>query len=78
MKSQESQSPVSGSKAPEFPKAGAEGGTGSELQDLIEAYEKKLLLDALHKNLGYRANTAAMLGIDRKTLYTKLKKYGIV
>jgi DNA-binding NtrC family response regulator len=48
------------------------------LQVALEAYEKQLLLDALHKNLGHRTKTAAMLGIDRKTLYTKLKKYGAI
>lgn len=44
----------------------------------VEAFEKQFILDALKQNQGHRAKTAAMLGIDRKTLYTKLKKYGVI
>ena len=45
------------------------------LRMTIEEYEKQVLLDALAKNQGNKARTAAMLGIDRKTLRTKLEKY---
>ena len=44
----------------------------------VEAFEKQFILDALKQNQGHRAKTAAMLGIDRKTLYTKLKKYRVI
>jgi DNA-binding NtrC family response regulator len=44
----------------------------------VEAFEKQFILDTLKQNQGHRAKTAAMLGIDRKTLYTKLKKYRII
>lgn len=48
------------------------------LQMAVEAFEKQFILEALKQNQGHRAKTAAMLGIDRKTLYTKLKKYGVI
>lgn len=48
------------------------------LRKTVEEYEKEVLLDALAKHQGNKAKTAAMLGIDRKTLYTKLKKYGVL
>jgi two-component system response regulator AtoC len=48
------------------------------LQEALKEFEKQLILDALKQNLGHRGNTAAALGIDRKTLYTKLKKYGVI
>lgn len=48
------------------------------LRKTMEEYEKEVLLDALAKHQGNKARTAAMLGIDRKTLYTKLKKYGVL
>jgi DNA-binding NtrC family response regulator len=48
------------------------------LQMAVEAFEKQFILDALKQNQGHRAKTAAMLGIDRKTLYTKLKKYRVI
>jgi DNA-binding NtrC family response regulator len=49
----------------------------SNLQMAVEEFEKQFILDALRQNQGHKAKTAAMLGIDRKTLYTKLKKYGV-
>jgi DNA-binding NtrC family response regulator len=48
------------------------------LQIAVEAFEKRFILDVLKQNQGHRAKTAAMLGIDRKTLYTKLKKYRVI
>lgn len=48
------------------------------LRTALEEFEKQLIIDALEQNQGHRAKTAEMLGIDRKTLYTKLKKYGVL
>ena len=45
---------------------------------VLEEFEKQFLIDALKQNQGHRGKTAAILGIDRKTLYTKLKKYGVI
>lgn len=48
------------------------------LQTALEEFEKQLILDVLQQNQWHREKTATMLGIDRKTLYTKMKKYGII
>ncbi|APG60987.1 sigma-54-dependent transcriptional regulator [Christiangramia salexigens] len=39
--------------------------------------EEQLILDALDKTGGNKSKAARMLSIDRKTLYNKLKQYGI-
>lgn len=49
-----------------------------DLRTTLEEFEKQLILDALQQNQWHREKTAAMLGIDRKTLYTKMKKYGVI
>ena len=48
------------------------------LYTAMEEFEKRFITKAFEHNQGNRKNTAAMLGIDRKTLYTKLKKYGVI
>lgn len=45
------------------------------LRMTLDEFEKQLLIDALKQNQGHRERTAMMLGIDRKTLYLKMKKY---
>jgi len=47
------------------------------LRFAVEAFEKQFLRDALAQNHGCKVKTADMLGIDGKTLYTKLRKYGM-
>jgi DNA-binding protein Fis len=38
---------------------------------------KNILVEAMELSHGVKTNAAKMLGIDRKTLNTKLRKYGI-
>jgi DNA-binding NtrC family response regulator len=47
------------------------------LRVILEEFEQQIILETLNQNKGHRGKTAAMLGIDRKTLYMKLKKYGV-
>ena len=44
----------------------------------FEAAEAAVILDALRKNGGSRIKTAMDLGIDKTTLWRKMKKFGIV
>lgn len=39
--------------------------------------EKQIIEEALVKNAGFRKETADELGMSERTLYRKLKKYGI-
>jgi two-component system response regulator HydG len=39
--------------------------------------EKRRILDALNHTGNNKSTAAALLGIDRKTLYNKLKQYGV-
>jgi PAS domain S-box-containing protein len=48
------------------------------LYKALEEFERRFITEVFEKNEKNRKNTAAALGIDRKTLYTKLKKYGVI
>jgi len=48
------------------------------LKDELEAAERRIVEAALKRNNANRQRTAAMLGINRTTLYHKMKKYGWV
>ena len=52
------------------------GGTET-LADRVGAYEKRLIEEALKANGGSRTETAEALGVGRKTLYEKMKKFAI-
>jgi len=43
----------------------------------LEDHEKALIKKALEKNFGNISSTAAELGINRSTLYEKIRKYNI-
>jgi DNA-binding NtrC family response regulator len=43
----------------------------------LETVEKEYIKMILKKTRGHKSKTAAILGMDRRTLYRKLKKYGI-
>ena len=50
---------------------------GNHLKAALATPEKQLILDALETHGWNRQETAAALGINRTTLYKKMKKYGI-
>lgn len=52
-------------------------GVGNHLKAALATPEKQLILDALEAHGWNRQDTAAALGINRTTLYKKMKKYGI-
>jgi DNA-binding NtrC family response regulator len=41
----------------------------------MEQLEKHYILDVLQQTGGHRGHAAEILGIDRRTLYRKLKQY---
>ncbi|MDX9848044.1 MAG: sigma-54 dependent transcriptional regulator [Tenuifilaceae bacterium] len=47
------------------------------LRDLKEMAEKELILNTLEKVRFNKSKAAALLNIDRKTLYNKMKQYGL-
>jgi PAS domain S-box-containing protein len=48
------------------------------LRSAMEVFEKRFILNALNQNQWHRGKVAAMLGIDPKTLYIKMKKSGFI
>ena len=54
---------------------------GSEVLPLkvaLEGPERRLIENALTRNGGNRQKTAAMLGVNRTTLFNKMRKYGLL
>ena len=51
--------------------------SAGNLRSLVDAYEKKIIEAALNTNRWHRSNVARLLGIDRKTLFTKMKRHGL-
>ena len=47
------------------------------LQEALETFEKLYIISMLAQNHGHRGRTAAMLGVPRRTLNRKMKKYQI-
>jgi DNA-binding NtrC family response regulator len=43
----------------------------------LDSLEKELIIKVLQKNKGHRKSTAKELGIAERTLYRKIKEYGI-
>jgi transcriptional regulator with PAS, ATPase and Fis domain len=56
---------------------GKDGGHGLPLKQALQTPEKELILRALAAHHGSRRATAQALGINRTTLYKKMKRYGI-
>jgi len=52
--------------------------SGTTLATALEAPEKQIILASLQAHNGNRQATADELGINRTTLYKKMKKYGML
>ena len=48
------------------------------LPEMLESFERQQLSQALEKNNGSVSRTARELGLNRTTLYYRLKKYGLI
>ena len=48
-----------------------------ELKPQVEAFERQVLLQALSATKGNRQSAAKLLGISLRTLFYKIKRYGI-
>lgn len=51
--------------------------TDGSLDERVESYERELIFAALKANNGHAEQTANALGIPRKKLYLRMKKYGL-
>ena len=51
--------------------------TGKALKDAMEAPERAIILEVLRLNNWNRSHTADALGINRTTLYKKMKRLGV-
>jgi DNA-binding NtrC family response regulator len=51
--------------------------TGGSLKAAMQQPERQIILEALDANGWNRQDTARMLGINRTTLYKKMKRYAI-
>ena len=58
--------------------APAAGPDGEGLDAMVQQFEKQLILQALERHRWQREVTAEALGIHRKTLFTKMKKYALI
>lgn len=67
-----------GEREKDFATESLDGDEDSLLVPRMDAFEKKIILDALHKCQWHREKAAERLGIHRKTLFTKMKKYGLL
>ncbi|MCA1974556.1 MAG: hypothetical protein LDL44_17105, partial [Caenispirillum sp.] len=56
---------------------GVAGGVGVSLPERVGAFEKALIARSLADNRGDMIRAAHDLGVPRKTLYDKLRKYDL-
>ena len=57
--------------------SGALPGDGVNLDKAVDGMEERLIRQALERSNGVKAEAARLLGLNKSTFYTKLKKYGI-
>lgn len=69
--------PFPSNAAPIF-EQGDPKGKNEGLTDILEDIERRRLVEAMTKHNGRKAEAARELGINRSTLYYRLKKYGLL
>jgi transcriptional regulator with PAS, ATPase and Fis domain len=52
--------------------------SSGNLEEMLEQCEKRIILNMLERQRWQREATAEALGIHRKTLFTKMRKYGLI
>jgi DNA-binding NtrC family response regulator len=52
-------------------------GSGDRLADAVGRFEKEFLLGQLQEQRWHVSRTAAALGVNRRTLQRKMKRYGL-
>ena len=50
---------------------------GQDLQEMVKAYEKKIISLALQRHQWHRTKAAESLGINRRTLFKKMKQHAV-
>ncbi|MBI4775235.1 MAG: sigma 54-interacting transcriptional regulator [Deltaproteobacteria bacterium] len=56
---------------------GEAGGEGLNLRESLERFEREVIAAALDQTRWHRGHAASLLGIDRKTLFRKMKQFGM-
>ena len=54
------------------------GNESNKLKNLLDVYEKRIIFESLNQNQWKRGKVAQLLGIDRKTLFTKIKRHQLL
>ena len=49
----------------------------NDYEKALESLNREIILDALSKSKGIKKKAADLLNIDRRTLYTRMKKLGL-
>jgi DNA-binding NtrC family response regulator len=62
-----------GFSAADVPLSAADG----DLQDMVKVYEKKVISLALQRHQWHRSKAAESLGINRRTLFKKMKQHAL-
>jgi PAS domain S-box-containing protein len=57
---------------------GGDGKSPKDLNAMLAKYEQLLILTTLNQHQWHRQNVARTLGVDRKTLFNKMKRYGLL
>ena len=57
---------------------GTDGKSPKDLNTMLAKYEQLLILTTLNQHQWHRQNVARALNIDRKTLFNKMKRYGLL